>query len=100
MQDRFVNRLDLQRNVIKLVNKYCSSTKELAGLSEEAVRSWLGTNPVYKKEGLVQVILSLSNCFNSLANKSQEAIDEEYSILEETTKEYLVLLEKELRTMS
>ena len=100
MQEKFINRIDLQRDVIHKVNQSGRFLTELAGLSKEAVSNWSKCNTEKNSQEIIVILEKLTECFYSLSNRSQEAIDEEYQELEQESKQYLSQLNKKLMKMA
>lgn len=73
----FLNRIDLQRKAIKIVNS-SNSKVQLTGLSLNTINSWCQINNINKSEKVVKELLHLSEKLFFLANKSQEQVTEDY----------------------
>lgn len=79
MKAEFNSRVDLQRQVLKLVN-YANFNTQLAGLSKSALDNWIFSNNI-KNEELVNSLYKIAEKLFFIANKSQDQITEEYKSL-------------------
>ncbi|MFM4742548.1 hypothetical protein ACEUDH_02905 [Aeromonas dhakensis] len=76
----FNNRIDAQREILKLVN--CKLWKEeLYGLSREAINRWVRVNGINPSADLPRAVYESADKLYFLANKSQEQITDEYRLL-------------------
>lgn len=73
--DNFRNRLDTQRDVLELINKY-SWKEEIFGLSEQAINRWKNSNNISIE--IITIVLEISKSLFFLGVKSQEQITDEY----------------------
>ncbi|WP_343319352.1 hypothetical protein [Sphingobacterium multivorum] len=80
MKAEFNNRVDLQREVIKNVNKN-QLKMQLTGLSRSAIESWFLNNNI-SNEVLKSCLIDISERLFFIANKSQDQITEEYRDLQ------------------
>lgn len=76
--NEFNNRIDAQRNILRIVNKRNWRTEELSGLSNKAINRWMVANQVDASSRLAQLIRTAGQALFFLANKSQEQITDEY----------------------
>ncbi|AQR64982.1 hypothetical protein BXU06_07820 [Aquaspirillum sp. LM1] len=76
----FNNRIEAQRNILKLVNKL-PWQEDLCGLSKGAIERWVKVNNIDEKGKLFVLVKKSAEKLFFLANKSQEQVTEEYSIL-------------------
>ena len=74
----FNNRIDAQRNILRVVNKWNWQAEELSGLSNKAIDRWVVANQVDAGSRLAQLIRTAGQALFFLANKSQEQITDEY----------------------
>ncbi|WP_177734723.1 hypothetical protein [Flavobacterium inviolabile] len=80
MRAEFNSRVDLQREVIKIINKK-SFKHQLTGLSKPAIDIWCMNNNV--SDGLLKCnLFVISEKLFFIANKSQDQITEEYKDLQ------------------
>lgn len=90
----FNNRVDLQRNVIKIVNnngfKY-----EFTGLTKGAIDNWILQNKI-DNHNLKELLYQIASKLFFLANKSQEQITEDYKTLSFELSSFVEKLKKEL----
>ena len=69
----FNNRIELQREVIKIVNS-AKFEYEITGLSKNAIERWLMDNRLDSESDLTKLLYTISSKLFFLANKSQEQI--------------------------
>ena len=92
MKAEFNSRVDLQREVIKIINK-SSFKHQLTGLSKPAIDSWSMNNSI-SDGGLIDNLLLISEKLFFIANKSQDQITEEYKSLQLSVRENIENLKK------
>lgn len=80
MKAEFNSRVDLQREVIKIVNEKNFKNK-LNGLSKPAIESWILNNNI-SNDILKKCLITISEKLFFIANKSQDQITEEYKNLQ------------------
>lgn len=80
MNAEFNSRVDLQRQVLKIVNSK-SFNIQLSGLSKPALENWIMINSVSNNE-LKNTLFKISELLFFIANKSQDQITEEYKKLQ------------------
>lgn len=73
--DNFRNRIDTQREVLELINKY-SWKEELFGLTEQAINRWKNSNNISSE--IIIIVLDISKSLFFLGVRSQEQITDEY----------------------
>ena len=73
----FNNRIDLQREVVKIVNE-AKYKYEITGLSKNAIERWIMDNGLDSDSEIGKLLLNISSKLFFLANKSQEQITEDY----------------------
>jgi hypothetical protein len=83
MEHEFVNRIDAQRTILKVVNSASWGKEELSGLSNKAIERWVSSNQLEPTSTLVELIRETSSRLFFLANKSQEQVSEGYKIASE-----------------
>ncbi|KAA6334966.1 hypothetical protein EZS27_016774 [termite gut metagenome] len=76
----FLNRIDLQRKVIKIVNKSVYKF-QISGLSIMSIKKWKEENRINNDNDIFQLLILISSKLFFLSNKSQEQITEEYKNL-------------------
>lgn len=76
----FNNRIDAQRQILGLVNTRAWK-EELYGLSKGAIDRWMHVNSIDPFSDLSCTIQESARKLFFLANKSQEQVTEEYSLL-------------------
>ncbi|KMQ61563.1 hypothetical protein ACM46_16275 [Chryseobacterium angstadtii] len=80
MKAEFNSRVDLQREVIKIINSK-PLKKQLTGLSKPAIDNWFVNNNI-SNEFLKSILIVISEKLFFIANKSQDQITEEYRDLQ------------------
>ena len=78
INDNFRNRIDTQRDVLEIINKY-SWKEELFGLSEQAINRWKNSNNISSE--IITIVIEISKNLFFLGVRSQEQITDEYSKL-------------------
>ena len=84
MKAEFNSRVDLQREVIKILNQKDFKNK-LTGLSKPAIDTWLLNNNI-SNYLLKKSLFTISEKLFFIANKSQDQITEEYKNLQISVK--------------
>ena len=84
MKAEFNSRVDLQREVIKILNQKDFKNK-LTGLSKPAIDSWLINNNI-SNNLLKNSLFIISEKLFFIANKSQDQVTEEYKNLQISVK--------------
>lgn len=74
----FINRIDAQRQVLNLVNSRIRGGEELFGLSEKAISRWENANDIDACRSLSIHLRELAVALQTLANKSQETVTDDY----------------------
>jgi len=74
----FNNRIDAQRNILRIVNKRHWRVEELSGLSNKAIDRWMLANQIDATTRLAELIRVAGRALFFLANKSQEQVTDEY----------------------
>lgn len=78
--NEFNNRIELQREVIKIINQK-KLNSQITGLSDSAIKRWLSDNRLDKNSELIKLLYEISSKLFFLANKSQEQITDSYKKL-------------------
>lgn len=78
--NEFNNRIDAQREVLRIVNSK-RWDEELLGLSNSAIGRWTRANRLSPAEDLSLALYDAADKLFFLANKSQEQITAEYRVL-------------------
>lgn len=78
MTDDFNNRLDAQREFVKIVNSFGKLKEELCGLSEGALQRWITVNNLSPDAKVVMLSRKAGDVLHFLANKSQEQVSDQY----------------------
>lgn len=78
--DKFDNRLKVQRNVIRTVNKYSFPNEQLAGLSREAILRWSEKNNIKQDSEIISILKSISQNLSFLTSRSQAPIEPDSTI--------------------
>lgn len=76
--NEFCNRVEAQRQILRIVNHRTWRIEELFGLSSKAIDRWIEANRLDSDSALVRLVTSASSKLFFLANKSQEQISPEY----------------------
>ena len=94
--DEFNNRMDAQRNVLEVVNRQVDNKEELCGLSKKAIERWIVANQINSEGKVCKILYSISEKLFFLANKSQEQISEEYTLVSSEISALKIDLEKSI----
>ena len=92
MKAEFNSRVDLQREVIKIVNRK-KFNSQLSGLSKPAIDSWFLNNKI-SDTSLKNILTVISEKLFFIANKSQDQITEEYKDLQISINNNILELKK------
>ena len=77
----FNNRIDAQRQILRIVNRSRDSLEELFGLSNGALERWARVNGVDQRDPLLELLIQAAAKLFFLSNKSQEQVTDEYQSL-------------------
>jgi hypothetical protein len=78
MNNSFNNRMDAQREFLKIVNARRTGMEPLLALSRGAIDRWVVTNRMAQDDNLLALVQKAGEALFFLANKSQEQITTEY----------------------
>ena len=93
----FNNRISTQRDVLKIVNGLGIYKEPLFSLTEKAINRWASNNNIaLSNEVLISLLKAISGNLFFLANRSQEQITDEYSVLSNKIDKQLVSLKLEV----
>lgn len=95
----FRNRIESQRQAVKIVNSFKIYDEPLYSLTEKSINRWVLVNQIDPNAAHVNLVIQASKKLFFLANKSQEQITEDYkklsknveNILEQITQEMSIL---------
>ena len=68
----FLNKVEAEREVLRVVNEVTSGEKQLAGLSAAAIATWQMRNGIPREHGCVSLLLDLADTCQSLSDRSNE----------------------------
>lgn len=74
----FNNRIDAQRQILRIVNSVGWRDEPLFGLSGKALERWVSRNGLHPETPLVRLLHTAAAELFFLANRSQEQVTEEY----------------------
>jgi hypothetical protein len=72
MTNTFINKVQAERRVLDLVNRYTSRERQLAGLSRSAISDWQRRQGVAEAAAVVTELHTLAIACQSLSDRSQE----------------------------
>ncbi len=98
MRTEFTNRMDIQRQVLKIVNSLAHSDEELLGLSDGAITRWAKSGRRTQDDSVVCLLRQISDKIAFLATKSQEQISESYKRTISEVPDLVRRLEHELKS--
>ncbi|PKG59145.1 hypothetical protein [Shewanella sp. GutDb-MelDb] len=93
----FRNRIESQREAVKIVNSFNLYNEPLFSLTEKSINRWVSVNTINPADIHVDLIYQASKKLFFLANKSQGQITDDYQLL---SKEVTRLLKSINREMS
>ncbi len=76
----FNNRIDAQRQILRLVNRRAWPQEPLYGLSGKTIDRWISRNALDPGSPLVEGVRSAAAQLYFLANKSQEQVTDAYRL--------------------
>ncbi len=91
MLSDFNNRMEAQRELLKIVNSRTWSTEQLYALSDGAIQRWIMVNHINANSDIATQVILAGDALNFLANQSQEQVSGEYKI---RSIEFSLVLEK------
>jgi len=68
----FLNKVDAEREVLRVVNEVTSHQKQLAGLSGPAISNWQIRNEIPHDHGCISLLLELADACQTLSDRSNE----------------------------
>lgn len=74
----FIDRIEAQRRILRLVNGACNLQEELFGLSSGALDRWARVNGLDETAPLLDLLRQAASKLFLLSNKSQEQVTDEY----------------------
>lgn len=72
--NKFLDRMEFQRSVVKLLNSSMFFRYDICGLSKPAIETWAKNNQIQTSDTIYQCVHEISDAMCSLASKSQEDI--------------------------
>jgi hypothetical protein len=100
MHHEFNNRIAAQRTILRVVNRKPFGPEQLFGLSSKAIDRWVSVNRIEPTARIVGLVREVSSKLFFLANKSQQQISEEYSIVQGEIAAASYEIERELQALS
>ena len=92
----FNNRINAQRDALKIVNGSGLFIESLLSLTEKAIDRWSKNNKLDAHDPIIALLKSMSGTLFFLANKSQEQVTEDYKVLSDKVSTQLYDLELEM----
>lgn len=77
--EEFINRVSLQRRIVRAVNQSKQWKEELSGVTDEAIDRWAAANDIVAQDRAVKLLCEASKRLQCLATKSQDHLTGEYS---------------------
>ncbi|OYX26008.1 MAG: hypothetical protein B7Z06_06365 [Flavobacteriales bacterium 32-35-8] len=94
--NEFLNRIDAQRKVIKMINDN-SFKFPLVGLSTKSIDRWKRENEIKNDSSTLNLLIEISSKLFFLSNKSQEQITQDYKIKSNEVSELIDSLENKIK---
>ncbi|MGF1718375.1 hypothetical protein L4D08_26350 [Photobacterium chitinilyticum] len=92
----FRNRIESQREAVKIVNSFHLYDEPLFSLTEKSIARWVSVNQIDPKATHVELVIRASKKLFFLANKSQEQITEDYKQLSKDVEILLAQISREM----
>ncbi|ENJ2786050.1 hypothetical protein AB0656_000458 [Vibrio parahaemolyticus] len=92
----FRNRIESQREAIKIVNSFHLYGEPLFSLTEKSINRWVSINQIDPEAEHVNLVIQASKKLFFLANKSQEQITEDYKKLSKDVEDIFVKISQEM----
>ncbi|MEZ8820878.1 hypothetical protein AB4562_20505 [Vibrio sp. 10N.222.54.A1] len=96
----FKNRIESQRDAVKIVNSFNLYKEPLFSLTEKSIIRWTSANLIDPKAKHVDLIMQASKKLFFLANKSQEQITEDYKKLPKDVELIFTEINKEMKRLA
>jgi hypothetical protein len=74
----FINRIDAQREFLRVLNAVAWPVEPLHSLSDGAINRWISVNRLGSASDIAKLVVRAGDALAFLANKSQEQITEDY----------------------
>src|SRR6266567_1968979 len=68
----FLNKVDAEREVLRVVNEVTPRQKQLAGLSAAAISNWQIRNEIPHDHGCISLLTELADTCQTLSDRSNE----------------------------
>lgn len=88
MVTEFENRIEAQKEILKIVNRHIWPGEPLFSLTRKAIDRWIAVNRLNAQERLSTLIIDAAGALFFLATKSQEQITEDYQAVEKRVRDY------------
>lgn len=95
----FRNRIESQREAVKIVNSFHLYEEPLFSLTEKSINRWVSTNQINPKAVHVNLVIQASKKLFFLANKSQEQVTEDYKKLSKDVDDLLTQISREMSAL-
>ncbi|EGR2770784.1 hypothetical protein QRC92_001234 [Vibrio parahaemolyticus] len=95
----FRNRIESQREAVKIVNSFHLYEEPLFSLTEKSINRWVSINQIDPKAVHVNLVIQASKKLFFLANKSQEQVTEDYKKLSKDVEDLLIQISREMSAL-
>jgi len=95
----FNNRINAQRDALKIVNRTDIFKEPLLSLTEKAIDRWARNNQFAPEHAILVLLKAMSGTLFFLANKSQEQVTDDYKVLSSKVSKQLYDLEQKVSQM-
>ncbi|BEM39459.1 hypothetical protein SME10J_31860 [Serratia marcescens] len=92
----FLNRMQAQREILKIVNDYKWGVEPLNSLTKKSIERWSAKNELSTGSKLVSILYNIADKVFFLANKSQEQITDDYKKLSQDVRSLTIEIKIEL----
>ncbi|WDG75469.1 hypothetical protein [Pseudomonas chlororaphis] len=98
MKNTFINKVSVEREVLRSVNFYTRGARQLAGLSWSAIDAWQRAVSMPGIESLVRELKELSDLCQRLSDRSHETFEPLDPTLYQTLQSRIAQLNEHLRS--
>lgn len=75
MSQKFINKVNAERRILLVVNEFTQGSRQLAGLTRYAIKSWTIENGLNEKSEVTSILYSLGDLCHRLSDRSHESFE-------------------------
>lgn len=98
VNNTFINKVAIERQILRSVNLYTKGARQLSGLSWSAIDIWQRAVPMQKAEPLVKDLKELSDLCQRISDRSHETFASIDPMLEQKIQSRIKLLNEHLKS--